>query len=73
MVNREQKDLMVWAVSDPVEAVRGADFIVTTLHVGGDSSRGIDETVTLNLRVIGQETTGAGAAQSRIFQDHRNL
>ncbi len=34
VVNREQKDLKVWAVSDPVEAIRGADFIVTTLRVG---------------------------------------
>jgi 6-phospho-beta-glucosidase len=60
VVNREQKDLKVWAVSDPVEAIRGADFIVTTLRVGGDSSRVIDETVALDLGVIGQETTGAG-------------
>jgi len=60
VVNREQKDLKVWAVSDPVEAIRGADFIVTTLRVGGDSSRVTDETVALDLGVIGQETTGAG-------------
>lgn len=60
VVNREQKDLKVWAVSDPVEAIRGADFIVTTLRVGGDSSRVIDETVALDLGVVGQETTGAG-------------
>lgn len=60
VVNRKQETLRVWAVSDPVEAITGADYIVTTLRVGGDHSRVIDETIALNMGVIGQETTGVG-------------
>lgn len=60
VVAREGGDLTVRAVNDPVEAIRGMDYIVTTLRVGGDHSRVIDETVALKNGVIGQETTGVG-------------
>lgn len=60
VVNRKQESLKVWAVSDPVEAITGADYIVTTLRVGGDHSRVLDETIALDMGVIGQETTGVG-------------
>lgn len=60
VVNRKQEALKVWAVPDPVEAVTGADYIVTTLRVGGDHSRVTDETIALDMGVIGQETTGVG-------------
>ncbi|MGN0801723.1 MAG: 6-phospho-beta-glucosidase [Candidatus Faecivicinus sp.] len=60
VVNREGKDLSVRAVFDPVEAIRGMDYIVTTLRVGGDHSRVVDESVALKNGVIGQETTGVG-------------
>lgn len=38
VVERNHEELKVWAVSDPVEAITGADYIVTTLRVGGDHS-----------------------------------
>ena len=60
VVNREGCDLVVREVTDPVEAIRGMDYIVTTLRVGGDHSRVIDERVALDNGVIGQETTGVG-------------
>ena len=60
VVNRKQETLKVWAVSDPVAAITGADYIVTTLRVGGDHSRVVDETIALDMGVIGQETTGVG-------------
>ena len=60
VVDREHGDLVVRHVEDPVEAIRGMDYIVTTLRVGGDHSRVIDETVALKNGVIGQETTGVG-------------
>lgn len=60
VVRREGKDLVVRHVSDPVDAIRGMDYIVTTLRVGGDHSRVVDETVALKNGVIGQETTGVG-------------
>ena len=46
--------------SDALAAISGADFVITTLRVGEDPSRVIDERVALNLGVLGQETTGAG-------------
>lgn len=60
VVKREGKDLVVREVYDPVEAIRGMDYIVTTLRVGGDHSRVVDESVALRNGVIGQETTGVG-------------
>ena len=60
VVKREGKDLVVREVYDAVEAIRGMDYIVTTLRVGGDHSRVVDESVALKNGVIGQETTGVG-------------
>lgn len=45
---------------DPVAALKDADFIITTLRVGGDRGRTLDERIALELGVLGQETTGAG-------------
>jgi alpha-galactosidase/6-phospho-beta-glucosidase family protein len=42
------------------DALRGADFVITTFRVGGIESRVIDERVPLDHGVLGQETTGAG-------------
>lgn len=44
----------------PKEAVLGADFIITTIRVGKEESRIMDERIALNHGVIGQETTGVG-------------
>lgn len=46
--------------SDPVEALTDADFIITTLRVGQDRGRILDERIALNHGVLGQETTGTG-------------
>lgn len=45
--------------SDPVEAVRDADYVITTIRVGEDSKRIDDERIALSHNVLGQETTGA--------------
>ena len=42
-----------------VEALIGADYIITTIRVGGDEMRVKDERLALSLGVLGQETTGA--------------
>ena len=60
VIRRENKDLRLSVCEDVKEAIKGADYIVTTLRVGGDHSRVIDETVALKDGVIGQETTGVG-------------
>ena len=60
VVNRRNENLVIEVASDAVEAITGADYIVTTLRVGGDHSRVVDETIALETGVIGQETTGVG-------------
>lgn len=45
--------------SDPVEAVRDADYVITTIRVGQDEMRAKDERIALDHGVLGQETTGA--------------
>lgn len=45
--------------ADPVEAVRDADYVITTIRVGGDGMRVRDERIALDLGLLGQETTGA--------------
>jgi len=50
---------VIWT-TDAREAIRGADFVLTTFRVGGMRSRVIDERVPLRYGVLGQETTGPG-------------
>jgi len=42
------------------EALRDADFIVTSIRVGFEQGRVLDERIALRHNVLGQETTGAG-------------
>lgn len=46
--------------TDPVEALKDADFVITTLRVGKDKGRILDERIALKHSILGQETTGAG-------------
>ncbi|OBZ13995.1 glycoside hydrolase [Bacillus sp. FJAT-27264] len=47
--------------SDDIEyALTDADYVITTIRVGNDRSRVIDEQIALKYGVIGQETTGPG-------------
>jgi 6-phospho-beta-glucosidase len=45
---------------DLADAVRDADFVITTIRAGGDAARAADERIALRHGVIGQETAGAG-------------
>jgi alpha-galactosidase/6-phospho-beta-glucosidase family protein len=45
---------------DADRALDGAAYVVTTIRVGGDRSRVLDERIALRHGVLGQETTGAG-------------
>ena len=42
-----------------VDAVRDADYVITTIRVGEDDMRAKDERIALGKGVLGQETTGA--------------
>lgn len=45
--------------TDAVEAVKDADYVITTIRVGEDDMRVKDERIALNMGILGQETTGA--------------
>lgn len=45
--------------TDAEEAVRDADYVITTIRVGEDQKRVDDERIALSKHILGQETTGA--------------
>lgn len=45
--------------TDGAEAVKDADYVITTIRVGEDDMRAKDERIALDYGVLGQETTGA--------------
>lgn len=53
-------DVKVTCTSDPLEAIEGSDYVITTIRVGGDAGRVQNERIALKYGVLGQETTGAG-------------
>jgi Alpha-galactosidases/6-phospho-beta-glucosidases, family 4 of glycosyl hydrolases len=42
------------------EALKGADFVISQIRVGGKNARSTDEHLSISLGLLGQETTGAG-------------
>jgi 6-phospho-beta-glucosidase len=46
--------------SDPERALEGADYVITSIRVGGIDARVKDETIALAHGLVGQETVGAG-------------
>ena len=59
LVKKLQPELNFWLTSDAVEAIRDADYIITTIRMGGDDMRIRDEKAALAKHLLGQETTGA--------------
>lgn len=53
-------DLTFSLTTDAAEALKDADFVITTIRAEGDRGRVFDERTALNEGVLGQETTGAG-------------
>ncbi len=52
-------DNITTITTDLKEAVKDADYVITTIRVGGDHMRVRDERIALSHGVLGQETTGA--------------
>ncbi|HEV2615003.1 MAG TPA: hypothetical protein VGU63_00185 [Candidatus Acidoferrales bacterium] len=46
--------------SDPEHALEGADYVITSIRVGGIDARVKDETIALAHGLVAQETVGAG-------------
>ncbi|ANJ91586.1 glycoside hydrolase [Serratia plymuthica] len=57
---RIRSDIAFSLSNDARQALSGADYIITTLRIGGEEGRIHDERIALNHQVLGQETTGAG-------------
>lgn len=57
---RVNPKLRVVLETDLTAAIRDTDYFVTTIRVGGDHSRVVDEQIAVKNGVPGQETTGAG-------------
>lgn len=60
LVERAGERLRINATTDLDRALRGAEFVVTTVRPGGLDSRVADERIAAEEGVLGQETTGAG-------------
>lgn len=59
LVKKLRPELNFGLTLDPVEAVKDADYIITTIRVGEDDMRIKDEKIALAKGLLGQETTGA--------------
>ena len=52
--------LKITTTPDARAALDGASYVITTIRVGGDAGRVLDERIALQHGVLGQETTGPG-------------
>lgn len=57
---RIDPDVHFTLTADASEALKNADYIITTIRAGGDAGRVFDERACLSRGILGQETTGAG-------------
>ncbi len=53
-------DAKVTATQELAQAVANADFVILQIRVGGLEARIRDESIPLELGMVGNETTGAG-------------
>lgn len=60
MFENVEMDVKVSYTFDRKEALKGANFVLTQLRVGGLKYRAKDERIPLKYGIIGQETTGPG-------------
>jgi 6-phospho-beta-glucosidase len=60
VVQRAGQPFKLTTTTDAREALTGASHVVTTIRVGQDCGRAIDERIALRHGVLGQETTGPG-------------
>jgi 6-phospho-beta-glucosidase len=60
VAKRMESNLKITLTTDAIEALSDSDFVITTIRVGDDYGRVLDERIALHFGVLGQETTGAG-------------
>ncbi len=57
---RLESPVQITSTTDAQAALDGADYIVTSIRVGNEAGRVLDERIALRCGVLGQETTGPG-------------
>lgn len=60
IVAKINPELTVCLTTDPCIALTNANYVITTLRVGGDAGRVFDEKLAQKYHILGQETTGIG-------------
>ena len=65
IVDQAGKPFRLHATTDLDEALRDAGTVVTTVRVGFEHGRVLDERIALRHNVLGQETTGAGGFNAK--------
>lgn len=60
IARRDGSRVHIVATTDTDAAIKDASYVVTTIRVGGDDARILDERIALGHGVLGQETTGPG-------------
>lgn len=60
LLRDHQLDIRLKSVTDVETGVAGADFVLVQIRVGGLDARVRDETLPMELGMVGNETTGAG-------------
>ncbi len=60
VAERMGSGVQISTTSDARHALADAQFVITTIRVGGDAGRVLDERIALQHGVLGQETTGPG-------------
>lgn len=60
IVEKINPRVTICLTTDPNIALKDANYVITTLRVGGDSGRVFDERLAQKYNILGQETTGIG-------------
>jgi 6-phospho-beta-glucosidase len=60
LAERMTSPVNISTTTDPREALQNAAYVVTSIRVGKESGRVLDEKIALRHGVLGQETTGPG-------------
>src|SRR6266496_3800397 len=60
VTRRAESDVRITTTTNPQAALEGAGHVVTTIRVGYEQGRVLDERIALRHGVLGQETTGPG-------------
>jgi 6-phospho-beta-glucosidase len=60
MAKRRGSQAQIKIIATPEQAIEGADYVITSIRVGGIEARIKDESIALAHGLVGQETVGAG-------------